>query len=387
MKRGKILLICLLAAGVLGGGYWSMARPGSAPPGEPGILQTDRVNRGDLEILVSSTGTLAAVGTVDVGTQVSGTIDKVFVDFNDTVTQGQVLAVLDPSLFEAAVSEAQAGLIKARATFKQAQAEVERNRSLYENGHLSAQEFLDLETSYELARAEVLSAEASLKQAKTNLKNTQIKSPINGTVITRSIEAGQTVAASYSTPTLFLIAEDLKRMQIEASVDESDIGQIRVNQPVRFTVQSYPDREFTGNVSQIRLDPTTVSNVVTYTVMVDAANEEGILLPGMTATLDFIVAQVTNRLLIPNAALRFRPDGKPVGKDASTVYVMNPGRPLKKVVVHPGISDGVWTAIDDSDDLKEGMVLVTGRKTVQAAQKSGLLSRLFPGPSRHGGRP
>ncbi|MBU1169980.1 MAG: efflux RND transporter periplasmic adaptor subunit [Proteobacteria bacterium] len=351
---------------------------GDSPDEENINVQTEKVSRGDLETLVSSTGTLAAVGTVEIGTQVSGTIDQVLVDYNDRVSKGQVLAVLDLSLFEAAVSEARAGLIQAQAKVKQSGAELKRNKPLFDSGNLSAQEYLDLETNVELTRAGILSAEASLKRAESNLENARIRSPIDGTVITRSIEVGQTVAASYSTPTLFVIAEDLSRMQIEANVDESDIGQIRDAQTVRFTVQAYSDEVFTGIVSQIRLNPTTISNVVTYTVIVEAENQTGRLLPGMTATTDFVVARVENALLVPNAAFRFRPDETSTNAVVPAVYTQDEGGSLQKIDIKPGISDGTMTAVSDSSGISEGMVVVTGRTTEKSTQKKGLLSRLAP---------
>lgn len=372
-----VILVIAVAGGIT---LWtrSVTGPSEKKDPEAGTLQHQAVTRGDLETLVSSTGTLVAVGTVDIGTQVSGTIDRVLVDFNDRVSRDQVLAVLDLSLFEAAVDEARAGLIQAQARLKQARAELTRNRTLFESGNLSAQEYLDLETTVELNRAGALSAEATLKRARSNLDNATVRSPIDGTVITRNIEAGQTVAASYSTPTLFVIAEDLSRMQIEADVDESDIGLIRRDQRVRFTVQAYPDEVFDGVVTQIRLNPQTVSNVVTYTVMVDADNREGRLLPGMTATTDFVVARADAVLLVPNAALRFRPE--PLnGKDSgAAVYVLGKGGNLTRITVTPGISDGNFTAVADDAGLAEGMTIVTGRTLEKNTAKKGLLSRLTP---------
>ncbi|GAB6095563.1 efflux RND transporter periplasmic adaptor subunit [Desulfatiferula olefinivorans] len=378
-RKSRIgLIIAAAAAGGMMLWGWNAAGPSEEKERETGILQQQTVTRGDLETLVSSTGTLVAVGTVDIGTQVSGTIDRVLVDYNDRVSRDQVLAVLDLSLFEAAVDEARAGLIQARARLKQARAELARNRDLFESGNLSAQEYLDLETAVELNRAGVLSAEATLKRAQSNLDNATIASPIDGTVITRSIEAGQTVAASYSTPTLFVIAEDLSRMQIEADVDESDIGLVRLDQRVRFTVQAYPDEVFGGVVTQIRLNPKTVSNVVTYTVMVDADNREGRLLPGMTATTDFVVARAEAVLLVPNAALRFRPEHAPETGRGPGVYVPRADGGLRRIAVTPGISDGVLTAVDGETELAEGMAVITGRTLEKNTAKKGLLSRLTP---------
>lgn len=380
----KKRLITGILAGLLVLVFWAYGSLNSSQPPDKqqDTIQTATVVRGNLETLVSSTGTLAAVGTVEIGTQVSGTIDKVLVDYNDTVAKGQVLALLDMSLFEAAVSEAQAGVIQAQAKLKQAQAELKRNKPLYDSGNLSAQEYLNLETDVELNRAGLLSARATLKRSESNLENARIRSPIDGTVITRSIEEGQTVAASYSTPTLFVIAEDLSRMQIQANVDESDIGQIRQNQNVRFTVQAYPDEVFSGIVSQIRLNPTTISNVVTYTVMVDADNKKGLLLPGMTATTDFIVAHAENALLVPNAAFRFRPDDQAVSTHDPAVYIQDKNGAMQRIPLAPGITDGNLTVIDDQGAISEGMVVITGRTAEKGNQKKSLLSRLSPRP-RH----
>ncbi len=356
--------------------------------------QTEKIIRGDLETVVSSTGAIAAVGTVEIGTQVSGTIHKVFVDYNDKVKKGQVLAVLDLALFESTVNEAQAGVMESEARLKQAELECVRNKPLVVSGNLSAQEWLSLETDKSLAEAGLLSARASLKKAKTNLENARIRSPIDGTVITRDIDEGQTVAASYSTPTLFVIAEDLSRVEIEANVDESDIGQVRVNQDVRFTVQAYPDETFKGKVSQIRMKPTTLSNVVTYTVVVDAGNDQGYLLPGMTATVDFIVAKASKALLVPAGALRFKPMDLEKNKEsgnmeavvkkkggnehAPRIYTLNSSNEPVRLNVRTGISDGSLTVIEEDDTITEGMVVITGVKTEKAKAKTNLFSKLAP---------
>lgn len=265
------------------------------------------LKKGSLENIVSSTGTLSAVETVEVGSQVSGIVEMLYVDFNDPVKKGQVLAILDKTLFKVAVKDAEAGVFRARATLERARAEVNRNQPLFEKGHVSEMEFLVTKTEAQTAEADLKMAEASLNRAKTNLEYTVIRSPIDGTIIERTVDAGQTIAASFQAPKLFIIAEDLTRMQIEANVDESDIGQIKKNQTVRFTVQAYSEKTFTGNVRQIRLQPQTVQNVVNYTVIVDAPNQDGLLLPGMTATVDFIIDQVKDVLLVSNKALNFSP--------------------------------------------------------------------------------
>jgi HlyD family secretion protein len=353
------------------------------------LYQFAELRHGTLETTVSSTGTLAAVETVEVGTQVSGTIARLAVDYNDHVRKGQVLAVLDQALFAAQVNEAEANVAKSRAALAQAQDEFQRNQPLFDKGFLSAQEFLPVRIGVDTAKAALAAAEASLIRAKTNLAYTVIRSPIDGTVIKRSVEAGQTVAASLNTPTLFLIARDLKQMQIEADVDESDIGQIRTGQAVRFTVQSYPDQTFTGTVSQLRLQPRTISNVVNYTVLVEAANPDGVLLPGMTATLDFVVSRVENALLAPNAALRFQP---PAEKDTAPataaatqkpaenhgrLYVVEDGKSLRALVVTRGASDGVSTVVSGAE-VAAGLQVVSGIKPAEKASKGNFFSFLRP---------
>ena len=265
------------------------------------------LTRGDLENLVSGTGTLTAVGTVEVGTQVSGVIDHLYADFNDRVEVGQLLAVLDTAALAASVRDFQAGVARTKAQYNQALDEYERHVPLAEKGYLSELEIRALATQVETAHATLQSAEAALQRARTNLQHAEIRAPIKGTVIQRNVEAGQTVAASLAAPTLFIIAEDLAQMEILALVDESDIGQIRETQEVRFSVQAYPDENFTGWVRQIHLQPQTIQNVVNYTVVVDAPNGEGLLLPGMTASVDFVVEHVEDVLLVPAVALRFQP--------------------------------------------------------------------------------
>lgn len=370
-RRGIILWVsALLVLALVGGGiFWWYDRDESSSVAQS--YQTVRIERGTLERTVSSTGTLAAVETVDVGTEVSGTVEKVLADYNDRVKKEMVLAVLKPDLFNAAVNEAEGSVKQAEATLAQARNDLQRNRPLHEQGFLSDQEFSPYPTAVAKAEAALASARAVLARARTNLRNSVIRSPIDGTVIQRSIDAGQTVAASLNTPTLFVIARDLARMQIEAAVDETDIGQIKDGQQVRFSVQSYPDRNFSGIVRQIRLQPATVQNVVTYTVIVSADNNEGLLLPGMTATLDFIVEHEENVLLVPNAALRFHPAAtanqqstaktqkSTKSNHGSRVFTLTTQGELHPVKVDVGSSDGQLTAIRDGG-LKAGDRVVTG---------------------------
>jgi HlyD family secretion protein len=414
LKRLAIVIVVLAAAGAAA--FYVMKVRGQD---EEVQFSFAAVRRGDVEDTVSCTGTLSAVGTVSVGSQVSGTIEKLFVDFNDVVKKGQVLLKLDKSLFNAEVQSAGATLAKAKAELRQAEAEYERNSKLFEKGYVSQSDFILSETAVETARAALQSAQATLKRAKANQKYTVITSPIDGTVIERNVEEGQTIASSFSTPELFIIAEDLSKMQIEASVDESDIGLIKQGLPVRFTVQAYPDDEFDGTVRQIRLQPVTVQNVVTYTVVVDAANEKGLLMPGMTATVDFIVASSKDVLLVPNSAISFKPSAEMLRPPAASVGAGNPGSekgmgawkksgtagkgPAKhsgKACVHlkgadgllspscfsPGITDGSVTEVVGETSLAEGIKLVTGTTTGKKTETEVKKSSGLPLPGMGGGK-
>lgn len=296
------IFLILIGAGV---GWSVFVKNGNGQ--EKSTYEFVEIERGTIENVISGTGTLEAVGTVEVGTQVSGKIDRILVDFNDTVRKGQILAILDTTFLAASVREAEAKVLQTQAQYDQAVIDYERNQELFEENFITKSQLETSETQVRTTKASLLSAEASLERNKTNLGYAVIESPINGTVIHRNVEPGQTVAASLSAPVLFLIAQDLSKMEIYGLVDESDIGQIKVGQEVRFTVEAYFDKEFYGTVQQIRLQPETISNVVTYTVIIDANNEEGLLYPGMTATVDFIAEKVENVLTIANKALRFQP--------------------------------------------------------------------------------
>jgi HlyD family secretion protein len=280
-------------------------------------------DRGDVMEIVGATGTVQAVQTVQVGSQVSGTIESLSADFNTVVRKGQVIARLDPSLFQARVGQAQANLISARANVDRAKAAVDDARSKLERAKLLFAEQLlprsDLDTAqstYDQAVAQVKAnqaavsqAQASVNQAQVDLEHTIITAPIDGVVIARNVDVGQTVAASFTAPVLFVIANDLKHMEVNASVDEADIGRARAGQEVTFRVDAYPDRTFHGRVNQVRLQPTTVQNVVTYNTIITVDNDDGRLMPGMTATVSVVVRKSENALRIPASALRFRPEG------------------------------------------------------------------------------
>jgi HlyD family secretion protein len=264
------------------------------------------VTRGNLEATVSATGALSAVKTVQVGTQVSGQIAAIYADFNQKVKKGQLLARIDPTLQQQAVQDAQAGVERVQSQYTMSKEEYDREKTLFDSKVITASEFNTAQSNYEVAKANMKSAQIALDKARQNLAYTNIYAPIDGVIVERTVDVGQTVAASLSAPELFLIANDLSEMQILAKVDESDIGSIAVGQPVTFTVQAYPNRSFTGTVQQVRLQSTTQDNVVNYTTVISVANADGKLLPGMTATVQFLTGSAKNALLVPNAALRFR---------------------------------------------------------------------------------
>jgi HlyD family secretion protein len=369
------------------------------------------IKRGDISNTITSTGTLDALKTVDVGTQVSGKIDKIFVDFNSNVKKGELLAILDTTNLALAVRDANSNLEKTKAQYEQAQAQYNRDKELYDKGYLSELDYISSKTSLESTLSDYHSAQNSLERAKTNLGYAYIYSPISGKIINKNVEEGQTVAASFSSPTLFQIAENLANMQILASVDESDIGQIKLDQEAKFSVQSYPNKEFTGKVVQIRLNPQTVQNVVNYTVVINADNSHNLLLPGMTATIDFYVEQKNNVLTVPNAALRFQPTkevlaaygensnsnndpkrklpdslrnkframaNKNFGQNQGStqnnsglrprslghIWYLDSGK-LKMATAVLGLTDGKNTEIVRSRDLKDGMQIITGELNSQ----------------------
>jgi HlyD family secretion protein len=317
-KRMRIIAVAL-AASTLTGVLWVRhhADASTAPSYRLGTI-----DRGSVRSTVSATGTLQAVRTVEVGTQVSGQIAALYVDFNSHVKKGELIARIDPVLQEQAVKDAQAGVARAEAVVTQTRLEYERSQKLHEQQIATDAEFNVAQSNYAVARANQTSALISLEKARQNLSYTNIYSPIDGEVVERAMDVGQTVAASLSAPKLFVIANDLSRMQILASVDESDIGKIVAGQPVTFTVQSFPDRQFTGTVEQVRLNSTTLNNVVSYTAVVSVSNADGKLLPGMTASVKLVTGTADSVLTVPAAALRFTPP-----ENAKTAAAAATGRP------------------------------------------------------------
>jgi len=357
------------------------------------------VARGDVVSTVSATGTLGAVSTVQVGTQVSGQIAEIRADFNDHVKKGQLIARIDPTLAQQGVQDAQANVDRAKADLDQKEFLLQQSKPLYESKVITESEYRTAVYNVSTSGANLKSAQSQLDRARQNLSYTYIYAPVDGTVIERNVDVGQTVAASLSAPQLFLIAEDLSRMQILASVDESDIGQIRVGQPARFTVQAWPDRAFTGVVRQVRLQSTTTENVVSYTVVVEVENADGTLLPGMTATVDFILAAAKDVLTVPNAALRFRPTegmlahvvtGERAASAAGAAgaaqlwYVDETGA-LRVARVRTGLSNGSVTQIE-GPDLREGMAIIAA-VTGGAQPATGTVSSPFTNTQRQGGPP
>jgi HlyD family secretion protein len=336
-------------------------------------FRTDKVVRGDIEMAVTATGTVNPVTTVLVGTQVSGTIKNIYVDFNSPVKKGQLIAQIDPALFEAQVNQAKANLLLAKANVEKAEATsvdakrtMERNKELLAKNLIAQSDFDTAETNYETAKASVSAAksqvaqsEAALSSAETNLFYTKIVSPVDGIVVSRNVDVGQTVAASFQTPTLFSIAQDLTKMQIDTNVAEADIGNVKVGQDVEFTVDAYPDITFKGKVWQVRNAPITVQNVVTYDVVIQVDNPELKLKPGMTANVSIIISLRKDVLKIPNAALRFLPVemGKPsLQQKGAGVWILEQGKP-ERVSVSTGISDGSYTELV-SGKISEGQEVI-----------------------------
>jgi HlyD family secretion protein len=356
----------------------------------PVQFRTQPVTRGEVVESVTASGTINPVSTVLVGTQVSGRVIKLFADFNSVVRQGQTVALIDPAPFQSQMAQSRANLQQARANVERSQAQahmsevkLKRTRTLFEQALVSQDDLDTAQADYEMntaqvgvSKAQLVQAEASLDLANTNLGYTSVISPVDGMVVSRAVDVGQTVAASFQTPTLFTIAQDLTKMQIDASVDEADIGKIAVGQDVTFTVDAYPDQEFEGTVTQVRNAPTTVQNVVTYDVVITVGNPDLKLKPGMTASTSIISKKMDDALRVPNAALRFKMKEwggeKEKGARGPAVWIMEGGKP-RRLPVKPGISDGIWTAVADGG-LKEGQQVI-----VENSSGSGAAAQFRPG--------
>ena len=423
-KRIFALVAAILVLAGTGYGFW---RWGSRP--KESAYVTMPVQRGNVTQVVSSTGTLQAVITVLVGSQISGTIDKLFADFNTKVKAGEVVAQLNQDKFKAAVDQARANLLaaesnlaKAKVSVVDAQRTLERNRELRKRDLMPQSELDAAQTAYDAAlaqlevnKAQSAQAQAGLNQATVDLNNTVIRSPVDGIVISRNVDVGQTVAASLQAPTLFTIANDLAKMEVHTNVDEADVGNVTEGQEVSFTVDAFPARRFKGRVHQVRNAPTVVQNVVTYDAVVRIDNKELLLKPGMTANVQFLVNRSENVLTIPNMAIRFKP---PEQKDEAqellrreqtraaptigarktsrspggggggggrggrriTLYVLSAGK-AEPVEVQLGITDGSKTEVRDGE-LKENDPVIIGLTSAGTQSQTGVVNPFQPSQPR-----
>ena len=414
-RIAKIVIAVAAGAALIGGGIWAARERAAQDPEKRFKLAT--VERGDVVQTVSANGTLNPVVLVNVGTQVSGTVKKLYVDFNDRVKAGQPLLELDDALLAATERQSAANVINAQAALELALANETRIAALFKQEYVSRQEYDQARQSLKSAQAQLALAQAQNQRDRVNLGFTTIRSPVDGVVVDRVIDLGQTVAASFQTPVLIKIAQDLSEMRIDTAFAEADIGNIREGQSVRFTVDAFPNRNFTGEVQQIRLNPTNTQNVVTYNVRITVANPDQILLPGMTAYVNIGVQKREGVLLVPNAALRFKPaepdkkaenapkaastatapgpgmgagmdgggprggggqgggKGKKRDGQGGTVYVIADGA-LKAVPVQIGISDGRATELL-SGELKEGERVVIGENGDAGKKPSSVGMRMF----------
>ncbi len=321
---------------------------------------------------VEASGTIKPINTIEVGTQVSGTVAGIYVDYNSVVKKGDLLAELDPSLFQANVDQSTAKLNNAQATYAKATSTLnykrnnyQRYKHLYEKNYVSKDEVELALSNYQQAQAEVSAASAEVSAAKatldnnmTNLRYSKIVSPVDGTVISRAVDVGQTVAASFNTPTLFEVAEDLTQMQIEASVSEADIGRVKVGQKATYTLDGYQDRKFEGTVTQVRLASTTTNNVVTYAVIISVDNSEGLVIPGMSANVSIITDKVENALCVPPQALKFTPETNGQKYEQQGIWVQTKNG-LKRYNIEIGATDDNHTQVI-SKELKVGDKVVVG---------------------------
>jgi HlyD family secretion protein len=395
----KIILFAVLI-GLVAGGYYYFQKRATVPLEQRYRLQT--ITQGDVAQSVSANGTLNPVTLISVGTQVSGRVSKLYVDFNDRVEKGQILLELDDALFAAQIAQSQGAVQNVQASVDLAQANEARMQTLFAQEYVSKQELDQATQALKSARAQLATARGQLQRDKTNQSYSVIRSPVSGVVVDRVVDVGQTVAASFQTPTLIKIAQDLSKMQIDTSFAEADIGNIKVGQAVKFNVDAFPNRSFNGVVKQLRLNPTVTSNVVTYNVVVSVDNPEQILLPGMTAYVNIMVNKHDNVLLVPNAALRFKPklddtqsNGSASAGKASTdknidanqsnngqmrgrkkasqdvisrgkIYIIADGK-LTPIEVKTGISDGRTTEISSPKLTVNDKVIVGENQTDETA--------------------
>ncbi|MDE6478375.1 MAG: efflux RND transporter periplasmic adaptor subunit [Alphaproteobacteria bacterium] len=379
-----ILMVVVLTAGI-----WAIFGGGNG--GAKKDYVTVAVTRGNLSQTVTATGEIQPVNTVSVGSQVSGTIDNLYVDYNSQVKKGDVLLTIEPTVLQASVNESRASLMSAESKRNLAMAEYERNKILYADGYISRAELESTQTNYETAEQSVLQAQSQYERALTNLGYATITSPVDGTVISRKVDKGQTVAASFQTPDLFEIAEDLTKMQIETSVSEADIGVIKQGQSVTFTVDAYPTETFDGVVKQIRLSPITTSNVVVYTVVIDVENPDLNLMPGMTAFVTIVVDAASDAWKAQNAAFLVRSytnlfDGLDESISPTTHLAILRGSDVVFVEYEKGLSTATETQII-SDGIQPGDKIIVGyigqttTSTTNTSHRGGMMG----GPGGRGG--
>lgn len=363
----------LLIAGAVAFAYWPTEKTPSSER-----YRTQTVDRGDIVQVVTANGTLNPVVLVSVGTQVSGTVQRLAGDFNDQVKGDQVLAELDPALFKAEVKKSEANVVIAQAALDLAQIRINRMTTLQSKNLVSKDELDEARQQVNEKTGQLKLAEAQLERDWINLRNSVIRSPISGVVVSRSVDIGQTVAANFQTPTLFQIAQDLRQMQINTSIAEADVGMLQPNMAVIFTVDAYPGQQFQGRIRQIRLGPTIQQNVVTYNVVVDVDNKDERLLPGMTAYVSVTIGERKNVLRVPNAALSFQPrrdndserSSRPSAKDRKTqVYRLDNQGKLKPIAVEVGATDNTMTEIIGGD-LKPGDEVVTRERRKRNKEES-----------------
>lgn len=358
-----ILLVVYLIFKLFFGGDGSLSL-------RPDFFEFSKISRQDIRSSVSATGTVNPVNVVSVGAQVSGIVDKIYVDYNDNVKVGQLLAEIDKALLIEDINSTEAKMMQAKAKFDLATLEKNRTEELFNAGYIAKYELDQAVTDLASAEADYIAAKANNERSKRNIEYAEIKSPVSGVVISKDVEEGQTIASSFSAPTLFTIAEDLTKMQIEASISEADIGNIRKGQDVSFTVDAFPLETFHGKVNQVRLNPTTDQNVVIYNVIIDIDNKDGKLLPGMTAFVEIDTLKKDDVMSLENYVLQFKPDSalqsyiiypenKKLAVDETFIYVFDPDtKTIKAFKIKKGITNGVFTEIS-SDKLKEGDTIIS----------------------------
>jgi len=389
MKKSKKYLIIgiVILLAIIGFIFWPKNNASSI------MLATTQVKTGDLTTTVTATGTVEPITLVEIGTQVSGVISKIYVDFNSEVKAGQVIAELDKRLLASELETAQANLQSRKVELQQEERNYNRYKELWNRQAISKSDWENAETTYQTAKLAVTSSQAAVLKAQTNLGYATIYATIDGVVVSRAVEEGQTVAASFSTPTLFTIANDLTKMRVIANVDEADIGQVEEGQSVQFTVDAYPDDVFDGKVVQVRLEATTTSNVVTYEVVIDAPNPHLKLKPGLTANVNIYTMKEDNVLMIPAKALRFNPDPEilkgikglvissdiPVLNNGEKIVWTESGNNLLPKVITTGLSDGINIQIKSG--LTEGEKVVTGviqKSEMSSPESNGETSPFMP---------